>query len=539
MIEGVCRVCGSPLSAPMVLCPTCETPHHRDCWDYNKGCSTYGCSAVAPRPVDLTPIVSAPQPGETESPIHEILSAVAGPVVVVTLALTAVVLITGSLLMLFLGVFVSIFAVRSYLRLQASGLIQPGLFQRLLEGRGARSDALARLEGPDREGDDGVALELKALAALIGTGATHALAQAYALFEQRHPRRTLPGDGQQNLAKELASGGVWALGLEALDKAIRMASGVDRDRLAAQLRVALLNDPAYAADALFEPGASRERRRTVLAAHRDCLQRLQEPFDREDPVYVLSLDARGRDRSADDPSETMDMDAAQPAPTASNQGSLAMGPIDPRPAKAVCQRLWEIGLPTALFPAPRLELPASPVLVREAHLTVKQARFVTARQEIVVPWDEVVAVIYARLDRVHGWDGLDPEHAVGRQSVLRSVDEREFEIIVEIHLRTAPVRLAISEMRPQLFEYLGRRRQLTTQANVVLLVKDLVRFAPGARVSHGVMGLLRERYGSGYRFVNSRDYEEYVRWFWMLGASPVRERWTVVAPALAADGPTP
>jgi hypothetical protein len=29
-------------------CPTCETPHHEDCWAENKGCTVFGCSMAPP-----------------------------------------------------------------------------------------------------------------------------------------------------------------------------------------------------------------------------------------------------------------------------------------------------------------------------------------------------------------------------------------------------------------------------------------------------------------------------------------------------------
>jgi hypothetical protein len=38
-----CMVCGEGLSADVVYCRSCRTPHHRDCWSYSGGCSTYGC----------------------------------------------------------------------------------------------------------------------------------------------------------------------------------------------------------------------------------------------------------------------------------------------------------------------------------------------------------------------------------------------------------------------------------------------------------------------------------------------------------------
>lgn len=42
--EGNCPYCGDPLATgPARLCPACETPHHRECWETNRGCTTYAC----------------------------------------------------------------------------------------------------------------------------------------------------------------------------------------------------------------------------------------------------------------------------------------------------------------------------------------------------------------------------------------------------------------------------------------------------------------------------------------------------------------
>jgi hypothetical protein len=40
----ICKVCGEPIVAPGVLCGTCNTPHHRDCWEFIGACSIYGCT---------------------------------------------------------------------------------------------------------------------------------------------------------------------------------------------------------------------------------------------------------------------------------------------------------------------------------------------------------------------------------------------------------------------------------------------------------------------------------------------------------------
>lgn len=41
---GRCGVCGTAV-APVrqLVCHACKTPHHRECWAYNEGCSMFGC----------------------------------------------------------------------------------------------------------------------------------------------------------------------------------------------------------------------------------------------------------------------------------------------------------------------------------------------------------------------------------------------------------------------------------------------------------------------------------------------------------------
>jgi hypothetical protein len=42
-VESQCQVCGEPLARNLVYCASCHTPHHRECWEYFGGCSTYAC----------------------------------------------------------------------------------------------------------------------------------------------------------------------------------------------------------------------------------------------------------------------------------------------------------------------------------------------------------------------------------------------------------------------------------------------------------------------------------------------------------------
>ncbi len=41
----ICKVCGDPIVTPGVVCLSCQTPHHKDCWEFIGSCSIYGCNS--------------------------------------------------------------------------------------------------------------------------------------------------------------------------------------------------------------------------------------------------------------------------------------------------------------------------------------------------------------------------------------------------------------------------------------------------------------------------------------------------------------
>jgi hypothetical protein len=43
--EARCGICGTGLGGSRTECRQCETPYHRDCWEYNQGCAIFGCSS--------------------------------------------------------------------------------------------------------------------------------------------------------------------------------------------------------------------------------------------------------------------------------------------------------------------------------------------------------------------------------------------------------------------------------------------------------------------------------------------------------------
>ncbi len=67
--EQPCRVCGEGLGreAPLVACRGCQTPHHRDCFEYLGQCSVYACGCTGSEPVSVAGGGSAadePAPGQ-------------------------------------------------------------------------------------------------------------------------------------------------------------------------------------------------------------------------------------------------------------------------------------------------------------------------------------------------------------------------------------------------------------------------------------------------------------------------------------------
>ncbi len=47
--EAECPICYTPFDEldTVIICADCLTPHHKECWDENHGCSTYGCASAS------------------------------------------------------------------------------------------------------------------------------------------------------------------------------------------------------------------------------------------------------------------------------------------------------------------------------------------------------------------------------------------------------------------------------------------------------------------------------------------------------------
>ncbi len=60
--EKVCPYCMMPIQQGerVISCPKCGIPHHRDCWDENGGCTTYGCDGGSTSQTSITTTNSSP-----------------------------------------------------------------------------------------------------------------------------------------------------------------------------------------------------------------------------------------------------------------------------------------------------------------------------------------------------------------------------------------------------------------------------------------------------------------------------------------------
>ncbi len=80
MTVTLCPYCQGPISdsEESIVCSGCETPHHKDCYEENNGCTVFGCKCAPPEEPKLS--VSAPDlmnagtaavaaPSETSAPV--------------------------------------------------------------------------------------------------------------------------------------------------------------------------------------------------------------------------------------------------------------------------------------------------------------------------------------------------------------------------------------------------------------------------------------------------------------------------------------
>jgi hypothetical protein len=403
-----------------------------------------------------------------------------------------------------------------------------------------REDEAEEAESAARSGtpDPAVALDLerKAVAALVGAGKSQHLAQAYALFEQRHPRDALAGDGQRALALELIDHGYWAIGLEALEKAVRQPGMLHDAELGSRRFLALARDPAFACWALVGPLGPQRIGETGFEGldedFRPLLGGTPPVAGGERRLYLLSMLPQGwrlEDRAR--VTIPVDREAVVACP-----GALISGPFTAEQAHMTLYERWSTGQPAAIVPAAALTLPARAEAVTGMHLSRAEARFRSDSGEHAVDWPDVRAVIYGRLKSAAPRPAADRTDAAdedaGAAAGIRDI--RDSRPVLEVIAgRARPVRYRVDEPGAELFTYLGRRLEPSHAPNLALAAKDLARFAPGTRVSHGLMLLLNESSGPGLRFVDDAHFHEYVAWFWALGSDAMRAQWAPVLERLA------
>ena len=518
MIEGVCRVCGSQLAEPLVICPECATPHHQDCWEYNRGCTIFGCTGTAvARSMPVPVPENLPAPPTAEAPRYR----------------TALTLIGLGLVGKLFGPYIA-------------GLVVMALFDVLVI-----KIKPAPIEEPVRTAEDNIELEIKEVSRLIGNAAPAELAQAYALFEQRHPKAVLPGDRQSRLAGELLAAGHVVLGLEALEKLTQGQDPVGFADVTMRRREVLLPDPAFFDEALGGPdGLDLEHSRAALAAYHPSFTTATQAEPLEEAAYLLACSSRGFADGARVATEVPSIRGKR------HVSPWLAGPFEPDDVEPEIAARLAVGTPLFVVAARLIELPPIEP-VEWIHVSQKGVRVrtsdpvpaleateaATRRQrplesssspESSFDWTEIVELFFTRLDtREQQTTMVRDDHFSGRGG---RVTTYKTEIKEEVHTRPLieilagnPLRrLRIDGSRVGMFDYLGRRKEASHAFNAVLVVKDLVRFGPAVRASHGVHCLFGERTGPGMRFTDAIALEHGRHWFHAAGTAGVRRQWAEV-----------
>lgn len=54
ILGKTCPFCQFPIKNDLegLICSECKTPHHRECWEQNGECTTYGCNGYTYRPAN-------------------------------------------------------------------------------------------------------------------------------------------------------------------------------------------------------------------------------------------------------------------------------------------------------------------------------------------------------------------------------------------------------------------------------------------------------------------------------------------------------
>lgn len=79
---GLCPYCRSNIveSEQVLMCPSCNTPHHTDCWEENKGCTVYGCDQVPPDEEKISVrLPSSPSESQQQNSTHITMPVIGSP----------------------------------------------------------------------------------------------------------------------------------------------------------------------------------------------------------------------------------------------------------------------------------------------------------------------------------------------------------------------------------------------------------------------------------------------------------------------------
>jgi hypothetical protein len=114
-----------------------------------------------------------------------------------------------------------------------------------------------------------------------------------------------------------------------------------------------------------------------------------------------------------------------------------------------------------------------------------------------------------------------PIHIGGKKKeVVKNVVKADFFLYMDVFLRVGPAysRLHVDAQKFR-FTYLGERRQPAVLGNFRLVLEDLARYAPGARLNKGVRTSLAGQPFLAAGYDSMADYEKECRWLLALASA--------------------
>ncbi len=474
-----------------------------DCWTYNEGCSTFGCSATLQS--ETVPVASQ------EAAFSLTIPEEAGvPLSVVFL--TLLVLSLSSLFFL-------LFSTGSAALLTAFLSIASWMHLKNLVSRGYLSWGFGSETQPTLLENESVEQrEKKSILALLGSGMTPDLAVAYALFEQRHPRARLPLKAQLSLAQELAREGFTVFAAEALEKCFSRTQGQELSAIRTVYAALFRKDPAYFAEASGQVPQEASQSPAPLKVF---------PLQSEQEHYLVSLSPHGFPLAFRGSYTLPTEKPGTPVP----YRSLVLGPFPFPEIQKMRSKLLRAGYTSIPLMPSEFGLPAVPLEVEVLTFTSKGARFSGHEFDCSFPWSEVQQYFYERIESKTERSTLVAiSNQNGRKDSLprfgeKTTEETEYISILEVHAGVPLQRFRIRYPYSKLFDYLGRRRTYSFETNLRLTAKDLARFAPKARASRFTLAMFSERQSKEPKLQTLEELEERIHWFTALGLPRVKRWW--------------